>query len=177
MIKWRLPYDDAENQYYDELTSIDFTGDPGLTLQAPADEQDLNIIMARFGVTDGSKLPYWQDQNAIYGDFSEMPSDPVEAAEILRLGEVAFMTLPAKIRRNFDSGAHLHNWLTDPKNTAEAIQLGLMQEYKQPATIDTLQSTLVSMRTSSDKETTSTGRMNGPNAKPANTSQHSTHRR
>lgn len=155
-IKWRNPYDEEENEYYDVLTQLDFTGDPGMTLQAPAEEQDINVIMKRFGVTDGGRLPYWQDPKAIYGDFSDMPADPVEAAEMLRQGDIRFQALPAQIRKQFDNGPELYNWLQDPRNQEEAIKLGLMTKTPPtPATLDTVAEQLgkmVSTSTSSDKE-------------------------
>jgi hypothetical protein len=150
-IQWRNPYDADENAYFDEITQIDFTGDPGMTMQAPAEEQDINIIMKRFGVKDGSRLPYWQDANAMYGDFSNIPHDPVEVAETIRLGNNAFAALPADIRRNFESGGHLYNWLQDPKNKDKATDLGLLAR-PIPKTPAAPAAPLVSTSTSSDKE-------------------------
>lgn len=129
-ITWRNPYDQTENDYYDQITAKDYSKDPGMTLQAPAEEQDINVIMKRFGVKDGSVLPRWQDPNALYGDFSEMPRDPVEATEYLRQGEVAFMTLPADVRTRFGSGAKLYEWMLDRRNAPEAVKLGLLREVK-----------------------------------------------
>lgn len=126
-IKWRNPYDEDENRFYDDLTTIETPG-PSMTLQAPAEEQDINILMKRMGVKDGSRLPRWEDPSAIYGDFTELPSDPVEAAEFLRLGNNEFMMLPAEVRRNFDSAAHLYNWLQDSNNRDRAIEMGLLDK-------------------------------------------------
>lgn len=153
-MKWRNPYDEEENAAVNAATAIDFTGDPGMTLQAPAEEQDINVIMKRFGVKDGSALPRWDTTGAMYGDVSGIPNDAVEAAEILRRGRVAFMTLPATVRREFDSPEHMHTWLQDPKNADRAIELGILEKRRQAATLDTLQATLekVSTSTSSDKE-------------------------
>lgn len=148
-ITYRSSNDPIENAYYDESTGIDYTGDPGKTLQAPAEEQDINVIMKRFGITDGSILPRWHDPHAIYGDFSDMPADPVEAHELLRLGEITFMTLPADIRQRFGTGAQLHNWLMDDKNTDEAIKLGLLAKNPTPPLPKV---EVVSSSTSSDKE-------------------------
>lgn len=138
MTNWRKAYDRKANEYYDRTTALDCTGDPGMTLQAPAEEQDINVIMKRFGVTDGSRIPRWVDREAMYGDFSDMPTDPVEAAEYIRRGNVAFAALPAEIRRNFDSGAHLYNWLGDENNREKATEMGLLAKK-------------VSSNTSSDK--------------------------
>lgn len=153
-IKWRLAYDADENERIDKATMID-TGPVSLTLQAPAEEQDINVIMRRFGVRDGSKVPQWTDPNAMYGDYSEVPADPVEAAEYIRRGRVAFAALPAEVRRQFDSAEHMHNWLRDPKNAHEAIRLGILHKSAAPAaTLDTVAGhleKLVSSSTSSDE--------------------------
>lgn len=130
-IAWRNPYDQQENESMSLSTAIDYKNDPGMTLQAPTEEQDINVIMKRFGVKDGSILPYWNDPNAMYGDFSEVPRDAVQAAEYIRLGEIAFMTLPAPIRTKFQSGAELHTWLMDRRNEQEARDLGILAP-KQP---------------------------------------------
>lgn len=156
ILKWRNPYDEEENHQYGLLTSIDMHGDPGMTLQAPAEEQDINVIMKRFGITDGSALPRWHDPLALYGDFTNIPTDPVETAELLRQGEIEFAKLPAEVRRQFDSGAHLFNWIQDPNNQDEAIKLGLMTKTPPAAaSLDDVQASLqqlVSSSTSSDKE-------------------------
>lgn len=124
--------DYTEKWFNENNPVMDYTNDPGMTQQAPAEEQDINVIMKRFGVKDGSVLPRWEDPKAIYGDYSEMPSDRVEAQEYLRQGEVAFATLPADIRVRFQSGAKLHNWLYDPNNFDEAVKIGLLTQ--RPAT-------------------------------------------
>lgn len=134
-MKWRNAYDEEENKYYDNLVVIDCKkeGDEGMTLQAPTEEQDINVIMKRFGVKDGSILPRWHDPNAMYGDFTGLPADPVEAAEYLRQGEVAFASLPADIRVRFQTGAKLYNWLQDDNNLPEAIKLGILEQLPEKA--------------------------------------------
>lgn len=124
------PYDPDNNRAETNKSALDCeaAGDQGMTLQAPAEEHDINVIMKRFGVKDGSQLPYWPDPNAIYGDFSTMPDSPVEAAEILRQGELEFKLLPAEVRNRFESGAQLYHWLADPNHHEEAQQLGLLSK-------------------------------------------------
>lgn len=143
MSRWINPYDRATYEDICKSSAIDMNGDPGVTLQAPAEEQDINIIMQRFGIKDGSRIPRWQDPNAMFGDFSEMPTDPVEATEYLRQGHVAFMSLPATMRARFESGPNLYNWLNDDKNLEEAQRMGLLEVKKTPS---------VSSSTSSDKQ-------------------------
>lgn len=153
--KWRNPYDEATERPIINREAIDFTGDPGMTLQAPQEDTDLNVIMARFGLKDGSRIPRWQSPEAIYADFTDIPDNPVELAEALRQGELAFAQLPAQIRRQFDSGAQLYQWLHDPTNVPEAIKLGLLENTSPQVTLADVNTTLkgmVSTSTSSDKE-------------------------
>lgn len=151
-IQWRNPYDETENALWDKNTEIIITDD-SMTQQAPAEEQDINVIMKRFGVKDGSRLPFWTDPTAMYGDFSEIPGDPIEAAELLRNANLEFMKLPAEVRRRFDGAEHMMSWLQEPDNVDDAIKLGLLEVQPKPrATLDTLQEAMVSLNTSRDKE-------------------------
>lgn len=151
-IKWRNPYDTAENATWDDNTSTRID-DPSMTEQAPADEQDINVIMKRFGVKDGSRLPYWQDPQALFGDFTNMPGDAVEAAELLRVANTEYLKLPADVRRRFDSAEQMMTWLADADNQDEGVKLGLLEHRPKPAaTLDSLQEALVSISTSRDKE-------------------------
>jgi len=137
-ITWRLQWDYDADAIEREATNIDFTGDPGKTIQEPAEDADINVLMQRFGVKDGSILPYWYAPANMYGDYSNMPDDPVLIANILRDGEIAFMMLPAKIRQRFGSGPELYNWLSDVKNNEEAVELGLLsRETPQKVSINT----------------------------------------
>lgn len=122
----RKPYDEAENIRIDRLTAIDFTNDPGRTIQEPTEDADINVLMKRMGVKDGSILPYFHDPRALYGDFSEMPSDPTEAAEMLREGQIAFMKLPGAVRQRFNNPEELFQFMNDDSNYEEAVKLGLL---------------------------------------------------
>lgn len=124
----------------------DFTNDPGLTVQHPKEDTDINILMERMGVKDGSKLPYFTNPMAIYGDFSQLPTDPTEVAQILHDGELAFMKLPAKLRQRFENTEALFAFMNDNENYDEAVRIGLLEKPKTPAPRP------VSTSTSSDKE-------------------------
>lgn len=124
--KWRTGYDTAQERDIADKTGINFEDWPTKTIEAPAEEHDINIIMRNFGVRDGSILPYWHSPAALYGDRTTMPSDPVEIAEVLRQGNLAYMQLPAEVRRKFDSAEQMFQWMSDSKNKAEAQRLGLL---------------------------------------------------
>jgi hypothetical protein len=156
-MKFRPRHNDKDQEKWGAHTAIDFTGDPGKTLQEPADDADINILMKRMGVTDGSQLPYFQNPRAMYGDFTEVPTDPTELANMVRAAELEFMMIPAEIRQRYRGPEDLFNYLNNPENYDEAVKLGLLAERETPpkSQIDTLVEkidTLVSSSTGSDKE-------------------------
>lgn len=126
-MKWRKQWDDIGNADAEAETLLIIT-DPGMTLQAPAEEADINVIIKRFGITDGSApLPYWSSQAGLYGDISEFPQDPTEIANIMRDAELRFMALPGDVRQRFTTPQDLFEFLGDEKNADEARKLGLLK--------------------------------------------------
>jgi phage internal scaffolding protein len=97
--------------------------EPTRAQQHHKDECDINVILERFGKT--GQLPV----NAIsgtYGDFSGV-HDYHTALNTLIAAESEFDGLPAKIRARFDNEpAKLIEFLNDPKNKDQAIELGLV---------------------------------------------------
>ena len=144
-MKFRPRYDEGDREAHDAITKIEDFG-PGRTLQEPAEDADINVLMARMGVKDGSQLPYFDNPRALYGDFSEMPTDPVELADILHQGELAFMRIPASVRQRYRTPEELFAWMEDSSNYDEAVKLGLLAP-RPPKTTP-----VVSSSTSSDKE-------------------------
>lgn len=139
-------WDTIAMQQMSDSSAIDCSNDPGVTQQAPAEETDINVIIKRFGITDGSQLPYWPDSRAIYGDISGYPDDPTELANMMRSAELNFLRLPADVRERFSSPDRLIKFLDDPKNEKEAIEMGLLKDNT---------TSVVSSSTSSVKEPTS----------------------
>jgi len=99
--------------------------EPTRAQQHHKDECDINVILERFGKT--GQLPV----NAIsgtYGDFSGV-HDYHTALNTLIAAEAEFDGLPAKIRARFDNEpAKLIEFLNDPKNKDQAIELGLVNQ-------------------------------------------------
>jgi phage internal scaffolding protein len=97
--------------------------EPTRAQQHHKDECDINVILERFGKT--GQLPV----NAIsgtYGDFSGV-HDYHTALNTLIAAEAEFDALPAKIRAKFDNEpAKLIEFLNEPKNKDQAIELGLV---------------------------------------------------
>lgn len=96
--------------------------DPSLTVQADAEEADINTIVRRFGLT--GELP----QNVrmpLSGDFSNA-GDYQQSMNALIAAQNAFMQFPADVRRRFgDDPANLIAFAEDPSNYDEAVKLGL----------------------------------------------------
>lgn len=144
LVTEKRPRNDAEDRdYYSQVTAIDFTDDPGRTIQEPTEDADINVLMKRMGVKDGSALPYFENPRGLYGDFTDMPEDPVELAEMLRQGNLAFMRIPAAVRQRYATPEELFDWMADNDNYDEAVKLGLLEPKKTPP---------VSSSTSSVKE-------------------------
>lgn len=74
---------------------------PSLARQEFADECDINVIMARYEKT--GVITHVADRAPIYVDLTVVPSDLMTAMSVLNTAEEGFMTLPAKIRREFDN--------------------------------------------------------------------------
>lgn len=122
--EWRKQYDDARDAYERDL-SDSRNDEPSLTIQSFAKDTDLNEIVRRFGITDGAVAPQAADPR-YYGDFT----DTVDLAEArLRIKEAYdhFDQLPAELRTRFNNDPlELFNWVTDPANTEEAVELKIL---------------------------------------------------
>jgi phage internal scaffolding protein len=98
-----------------------------MTQQQFKDEADINNIMARYqktGVlvdplTQATRKPMFDDFSEL-GDFRDHQQAVIDAQEL-------FMQLPSRLRARFGNDpAELLQWLSDPANKQEAIELGLM---------------------------------------------------
>lgn len=112
--------------------------EPTRTQQHHREECDINVILERFGRT--GQLPI----NAIsgtYGDFSGV-HDYHTALNTLIAAENEFDALPAKLRARFaNEPANLIEFLNDPKNKDQAIELGLINppstgSYNEPEVVN-----------------------------------------
>lgn len=125
---WRNQYDTARDAIERKLAETQPEGET-LTVQHMKDETDINVVMERFGITDGSRLPtmdFSKVDPSYYGDFSDATDLRTALA---RFDEAAqrFMLLPAKLRARFNNNWHeLHDWVSNPANLDEAIGLGML---------------------------------------------------
>lgn len=125
---WRHQYDEERDEAEGDI-AITYFDDPSLTQQHFAKDADINEIMRRFGVKDGSLLPAY-DKSVMdpryFGDFSDA-FDFREAWDNVRDAEHRFMQLPADLRNRFaNDPVQLYQWVSDPRNLDEAVKLGLL---------------------------------------------------
>lgn len=98
--------------------------DPSLAQQQFKEETDVNYIVDRYTRTGelppGSQIPQ-------FGDFTGV-SDYHSALNLVRQSQEEFMSLPPAVRSRFENDpGKLLDFLTDDKNRAEAVKLGLVE--------------------------------------------------
>lgn len=137
-ITWRHQYDEAADKRERDATAIDFTDVPSLTQQHFTEDADLNRTMARFGVTDGALPPVAHDPR-LFGDFTDAV-DLQTSLQRIRDAWNMFDSLPASLRTRFENDpTKLYEWVNDPANTQEAVQLKILSQEGAEAVPKTLE--------------------------------------
>lgn len=89
---------------------------PGRTKQSFMDECDINKILDRAGKV--GSLSHLEKFGAEYADFSEAPTDLLQAQERIQRGNEIFERLPAEVRREFKQDAFkFFEFVNDPANS------------------------------------------------------------
>lgn len=90
------------------------------------DDCDINVIIKRFGLH--GPYPHQTKRPGVYTDASQVP-DLFNATLMVQEAQESFQQLPAEAREKFKNDPReMYQWLQDPKNTEEAIKLGLMTQ-------------------------------------------------
>lgn len=102
--------------------------EPSLTQQQYAEECDINNIVKRYANDPATWRMLTEGKKGVYADFSEIKDYQQMLNQVIHAQE-AFMTLPASIRARFrnDPGSLLE-FLQDPNNREEAVELGLIDK-------------------------------------------------
>lgn len=109
----------------DRPFSIRFPG-PGRTKQSFAEECDINHMLRTY--QHGGRPPAVNRMAGRFGDFSQIP-DLHSALNQVKEADYAFAMLPATLRARFNNDAgELLEFMADPANAAEAVELGLVDE-------------------------------------------------
>lgn len=127
-IKWRFAFDGRE-EAVSQATGIDFSDDPGVTVQSGAEDADINVIVRRFGLTGQMPEPRSLAQ---YGDFTGVTDYQTALNQVMEAQD-SFMSLPADVRKRFDNDpAKLYEFVHDDSNLEEARTLGLLKPLPPP---------------------------------------------
>lgn len=128
---WRNQYDWSRDKLVRAATNIRCEEGSSMTMQSFKDDADINLIMARFGVTDGAIPPAAIDPK-YFGDFTEAV-DFRTALDNTREAAERFNQLPANIRAKFENDPYqLWTWVNDQANAEEAVTLGLLAKTPEP---------------------------------------------
>lgn len=101
-----------------------YNTEPSLTRQEFSEECDINTIMARYEQT--GVVSHVNPREPMYVDFTVLPADLAGTLAQLKLGEDAFMSLPAVVRREFDNNAiDFVAFASDPANLEQMREWGL----------------------------------------------------
>lgn len=120
------------------------------TIQSAADECDINKIVARAKAGDDI-TSLFRTRPGQYRDMTEIPTDLRDAIAIVQRADALFMALDANVRERFGNNpAKMIDFLKDPQNRKEAIELGLVKGKETDEALETLKSIDQSLKTSSD---------------------------
>lgn len=96
---------------------------PSLTQQQFLEESDINNIIARYRDTN---MVYSSAREPMYGDFTNLPSYQ-EALDIVNRGADIFMSLPSKVRGEFDNDpSKFLEYANDPAHKEDLVKWGLV---------------------------------------------------
>lgn len=108
---------------YREHKRVTLSCGPGLTKQSFKDECDINSIMAKYEKT--GLIEHQKAHSGFYGDYINAPDYHTAMNMIIEANEM-FMTIPARIRAQFDHDAQAFlEFAQDPANREELVEMGL----------------------------------------------------
>lgn len=124
---------DGNEKFYGFVERSDETGlackDPSKTVQADAEDADINVIVARFGLTGTMpqtvRLPEYSDYDGVF-DFQS-------AMNVIKEAEANFMAMPWDVRRDFDNDPQKFlTFAADPANIDALRDYGLAVAKEEP---------------------------------------------
>lgn len=100
-----------------------YNTEPSLTRQEFADECDINVIMAQYD--KNGVVSHMNPREPMYVDLSGVPNFR-EAMDMMISADKAFMSLPAKVRKEFDNDARKFvDFASDEANLEQMREWGL----------------------------------------------------
>lgn len=126
---FKRPFDKHDSERYALVNT-----EPSLTHQCFQDECDINTILDRWQKT--GVLEHENKFHGQYGDFISAQDYHASLNAVLEADE-AFSTLPSSIRARFENDpAAFLDFVNNPSNRDEMIQMGLLQEPVVPAYVE-----------------------------------------
>lgn len=109
--------------------------DESLTHQEFAEESDINTIVDRFGIGENPiEIQQWVNNV----DIADAPNDYQSVMNQLNEARDQFMSLPARVRSQFDNDpGRFVDFVSDPANGEELVRLGLASKPSDPVPSDT----------------------------------------
>ncbi len=115
----------------DRPCALIWPGGTSLTEQQHKNDCDINIIMAR--ALRGESNDYIREHDGYFGDATSV--EYMDACLVVANANSSFENLPSKIRNRFDNdAAKFLEFVKDPKNQDEMIELGLAKRKPAPET-------------------------------------------
>ena len=91
-----------EPRFDGTITKLVVTGEENIQdrMEAEAPYTDINYMLNRLSLGDQSVL---STKRPMYGDFTGLPSDPIEALNLVHQSEFAFAQLPAEDKQKYNN--------------------------------------------------------------------------
>ena len=125
----RLKFKTRFNTHPPRTYAFQTTGE-SMTQQQFKAECDVNNILAKYKRT--GMLSHIQKHQGNFGDFSSIEDYQSSLGKLMQ-AQQSFESLPSELRAKFENDpAQLISFLSDEKNNAEAVKLGLKIERKAP---------------------------------------------
>ena len=108
-----------------------YCDDESLTHQEFREESDINTIISRFGIGEN---PIEAQKWVTNVDIADAPDNYQDVMNQLNAARDQFMSLPAKVRSQFDNDPHQFvEFMSDQSNQDEWIRMGLAERRVEPA--------------------------------------------
>lgn len=98
-------------------------------IQSHKESVDIHVIMERFARGDVEAL---QRRQAMFGDFTELPTTYAGMLNAIQLGEQHFMSLPLEVRQRFDN--NFAKWLAAMDDMPSFLQKMSVETIKEDVT-------------------------------------------
>lgn len=101
-----------------------FFPEPSLTKQDDLEASDINNIIALYRVT-GDEAPF-SKRKPLYADVTNLP-DYLTIRKTIAEADYQFSLLPSALRGQFHNDPQIFiDWLSDPQNRPQAVEMGLL---------------------------------------------------